>query len=81
MSILLFFFSFLIGGINTRECYYDGNDFCVSDEDILSIDLLPGTFFLDLLNNSKDTSAENKKDNETINGSYEEAFYKMTYHR
>ncbi|XP_044005096.1 uncharacterized protein LOC122850132 [Aphidius gifuensis] len=81
MLFLLLIFSYLFVCVNCDNCYYDGNDFCVSKEDILSVDLLPGTFFFDSFNKSHETIDSNKIDNVTIDGTYEEAFTKMNYHR
>lgn len=81
MLFLFLLLNCLFVCVNCDECYYDGNDFCVSKEDILSVDLLPGTFFFDSFNKSHEVVDSNEVGNITIDGTYEEAFTKMNYHR
>ncbi|XP_034944059.1 uncharacterized protein [Chelonus insularis] len=77
--ILLIPFVLISSTLTSEECYYDGDDFCVSQEDILSADLLPGTFFLsDPFKESNKKKARVKVNN---NGTFEEALNKMDYHR
>ncbi|CAD6215531.1 GSCOCG00000340001-RA-CDS [Cotesia congregata] len=78
MFILFIFMFIFITNSLEDECYYDGDDFCVSQEDILSADLLPGSFLLSSLNGNKNVKSGVQ---ETINGTYEAAFNQMNYHR
>ncbi|XP_058795076.1 uncharacterized protein LOC131666435 [Phymastichus coffea] len=64
----------------SQECYDDGNEFCIDENDILSADLLPGSFLLmdqtyHLQNLSRST------DDNSIDGSPETAFDEMEFHR
>ncbi|KAK0167917.1 hypothetical protein PV327_001771 [Microctonus hyperodae] len=62
------------------ECYFDGNDFCVSQDDILSGDMLPGSFLFVNFDGRND-SVNNGANNLTVDGTYVEALNKMDYHR
>ncbi|XP_011313840.1 uncharacterized protein [Fopius arisanus] len=53
----------------------------MSPDDILSFDLLPGTFLLDPNKNDGIANGNILGDNFTMDGTYEEAFNKMDYHR
>ena len=67
---------FIISTVSAQECYYDGNEFCIDQNDILSVDLLPGSFlFNDHYNVSKTVI------NETMDGSFDRALTEMEYHR
>lgn len=62
------------------DCYYDGNDFCINQDDIMSIDLMPGSI---LLMDQKTTKASklDKFDNLTTDGSMDSALGEMDFHR
>ncbi|XP_015127758.2 uncharacterized protein LOC107048844 [Diachasma alloeum] len=79
--IILFLIVVRILEASGEECYYDGNDFCLSPDDILSFDLLPGTFLLDATNRNEKIGTEAAVENVTVDGTYEEALNKMEYHR
>lgn len=70
----------LIQCLAMDECYFDGNDFCVSQDDILSGDMLPGSFLFVNFDGRND-SVNNVANNLTVDGTYVEALNKMDYHR
>lgn len=62
-----------------QVCYDDGSEFCLNENDILSVDLLPGTF---ILGQPNDFDGKRKiLDNLTVDGSFNTAFGEMGYHR
>ena len=65
-----------------QECYDDGNEFCIDQADILSVDLLPGSF---LLMNQQFAAAENasrtSSNDVLVDGSFFRALDEMDYHR
>lgn len=70
---------FLIAITSAQECFDDGNEFCVSQDDILSVDLLPGSFlFSDQYQNE---TISKTMANETVDGSFDKALNQMGYHR
>lgn len=77
--IYLFEIFFIICTISAQECFYDGNEFCINQNDILSPDFLPGSFlFSDQYKNSVPTKIVA---NETVDGSFDSALNEMEYHR
>lgn len=71
---------FVICSISAQECFDDGNEFCINEDDILSIDLLPGTFlFTDQNGNASNTNQS--VTNESVDGSFNRALNEMGYHR
>ncbi|XP_063989767.1 uncharacterized protein LOC135169029 [Diachasmimorpha longicaudata] len=81
IMVILFLIIVTIVESSGEECYYDGNDFCLSPDDILSFDLLPGTFLLDASNKTEKNGNEVTLDNVRVDGTYQEALNKMEYHR
>ena len=72
-------FYVLVSSIIAQVCYDDGNEFCLNEEDILAVDLLPGSFVL-----AGESEGENKgktMENFTSDGSFKNAFNEMGYHR
>ncbi|XP_011873708.1 PREDICTED: uncharacterized protein LOC105565271 [Vollenhovia emeryi] len=69
---------FVICTISAQECFDDGNEFCIDQNDILSADLLPGSF---LFGEQYKTSAPKAVVSGTVDGSFDSALYKMEYHR
>ncbi|XP_017882837.2 uncharacterized protein LOC108626604 [Ceratina calcarata] len=64
---------------SAEECFDDGNEFCINEEDILSVDLLPGSFlFADqqVINNTTQSF-----DNAAVDGTIFKALNEMDYHR
>lgn len=64
--------------ISAQECFDDGNEFCIDGNDLLSADLLPGSFFL---NDQLDNASTASFINQLVDGSFDEALNKMDYHR
>lgn len=79
-EIIHFFEIFsVICTISAQECFYDGNEFCINQNDILAADLLPGSFlFSDQYKKSVPTKVVA---NETMDGSFDNALNEMEYHR
>jgi len=74
----LFEIFFIICTISAQEWFDDGNEFYINQNDILSVDLLPGSFlFSDQYKNSVPKTVTNK----TVDGSFNNALNKMEYHR
>lgn len=78
--ILLFIIKLIDGSKGQGGCYYDGNEFCLNEEDIMSVDLLPGSFLL------MDPTAKGEKqleefNNVTVDGSIDRAIDEMDFHR
>ncbi|XP_043275937.1 uncharacterized protein [Venturia canescens] len=63
------------------ECYYDGNDFCVSRDDIMSMDLMPGSILLMDTKTKKNNNSNDKFDNLTVDGTMDSALDEMDFHR
>lgn len=76
--IYLFEILFIICTISAQECFDDGNEFYVNQNDILSVDLLPGSF---LFNDQYKSSVPKTVANETVDGSFDSALNEMEYHR
>lgn len=75
--IYLFTFFYLINIISAQECFDDGNKFCIDKNDLLSVNLLPGSLFInDQTNNASKTTI-----NAIIDGSFDKALNEMDYHR
>ncbi|XP_024945353.1 uncharacterized protein LOC107272229 isoform X2 [Cephus cinctus] len=67
-------------GIYAEECYDDGNEFCIDQNDILAVDLLPGSLLLmDQLSKFRNGSNDGVK--MISDGSFFKAFDSMDYHR
>lgn len=67
---------------STQECFDDGNEFCIDENDILSVDLLPGSFlFADQQVNDNTTKGRNVPEDASIDGSIHDALNEMEYHR
>jgi len=78
--IIIYFAIFsVIRTVSTQECFDDGNEFCIDQDDILSVDLLPGSFLFNNL--SKSDNVSKSIENETIDGSFDRALNEMDYHR
>lgn len=80
MIVLFLILLKILESSGEEECYYDGNDFCMRADDILSFDLLPGSFLLAANGNGK-TETKIATENVTVDGTFEEAINKMDYHR
>lgn len=64
---------------SAQECFDDGNEFCIDENDILSIDLLPGSFlFAD--QQVSDNRTKGSED-AMVDGSIDNALSEMEYHR
>lgn len=64
---------------SAQQCFDDGNEFCIDENDILSVDLLPGSFlFAD-----QETSANATKsiEDKIVDGTIHDAIIEMEYHR
>lgn len=69
----------IIRTVSAQECFDDGNEFCINQDDILSVDLLPGSFlFNDQIQND---NVSKLMENKTIDGSFDRALNEMDYHR
>ncbi|XP_066582224.1 uncharacterized protein [Prorops nasuta] len=77
--MLLLIFLSLVNHVLSQECFDDGNEFCINQDDILSIDLLPGSFlFLDQYEN---ISKSRTDEEEIADGSFVKAMEEMYFHR
>ena len=65
--------------IFAQVCYDDGNEFCLDEDDILAVDLLPGSFVI--AGESESDGRSKVVDNFTADGSFNKAFDEMGYHR
>ncbi|KAG7190974.1 hypothetical protein KM043_007023 [Ampulex compressa] len=65
--------------ISGEECFDDGNEFCIDEDDILSVDLLPGSFLFSDQRQAK--NASKILTNETMDGSFYKALNAMEFHR
>lgn len=88
--VWLVLFALLCGSREARaeaqECYDDGSEFCIDRDDILSVDLLPGSFlFMDQQYRANESRANSEAkaagDNVTMDGSFGAAFDGMQFHR
>lgn len=71
---------FAISTITAQECFDDGNEFCIDQNDILSVDLLPGSFlFADQHQNDNTSNVTVQED--IADGSFNQALDEMDYHR
>uniref|UniRef100_A0ABD2WTB1 Uncharacterized protein n=1 Tax=Trichogramma kaykai TaxID=54128 RepID=A0ABD2WTB1_9HYME len=84
-SSIIIWLTWVLGeGARGQECYDDGNEFCIDQNDILSVDLLPGSFIMMdqfYSQNKSRSSSEGSGDKEDIDGSFVTAFDGMNYHR
>ncbi|XP_076629944.1 uncharacterized protein LOC143346078 [Colletes latitarsis] len=62
-----------------QQCFDDGNEFCIDENDILSVDLLPGTFLFADQQTAKSKSTNT--DDKATDGSIDNALNDMDYHR
>lgn len=74
----LFEIFFIICMISAQEYFDDGNEFYINQDDILSVDLLPGSF---LFSDQYKNSIPKTVTNQTVDGSFDNALNKMEYHR
>lgn len=66
---------------SAQECFDDGNEFCIDENDILSVDLLPGSFlFADQQVNDNATKERNVSE-DAVDGSIHDALNEMEFHR
>lgn len=64
---------------SAQRCFDDGNEFCIDENDILSVDLLPGSFlFAD--QQVSDNRTKGSED-AMVDGSIDNALSEMEYHR
>lgn len=77
---VIYFFAmcFFLIAISAQECFDDGNEFCINQDDILSVDLLPGSF---LFSDQYQNNISKTVTNETVDGSFDKALNQMDYHR
>lgn len=78
-AIIHFAIFSVIRTVSTQECFDDGNEFCIDQDDILSVDLLPGSFLFN--DQNQNDSVSKSTENETIDGSFDKALNEMDYHR
>ncbi|KAG9428454.1 hypothetical protein HZU67_09857 [Apis mellifera carnica] len=65
---------------SAQQCFDDGNEFCIDENDILSVDLLPGSFlFADQETSANATKSE--YEDKIVDGSIHDAITEMEYHR
>ncbi|XP_076650658.1 uncharacterized protein LOC143357885 [Halictus rubicundus] len=62
-----------------QQCFDDGNEFCIDENDILSVDLLPGSFLFPDQQTARNTSTV--PENKLMDGSINEALNNMEFHR
>lgn len=77
--IHFFVICFFLIVILAQECFDDGNEFCINQEDILSVDLLPGSFLFN--DQYQNNNISKSVANETVDGSFNKALNQMDYHR
>lgn len=78
ITYLFEIFLIVISTVSAQECFDDGNELCINQDDILSVDLLPGSFlFSDQYKNNIPKTVVN----ETMDGSFGGALNEMEYHR
>ncbi|XP_011698982.1 PREDICTED: uncharacterized protein LOC105456550 isoform X2 [Wasmannia auropunctata] len=77
--IHLFEIFFVICTVSAQECFDDGNEFCINQNDILSADLLPGSFLFS--DQYKNPNVPKLVINETVDGSFDTALNEMEFHR
>lgn len=71
---------FLVGVVFSNECYDDGSEFCIDENDILSADLLPGSFLL-VDQYYSNNNVSRSVDKTMTDGSFVKAYDEMEYHR
>lgn len=79
MIVYLFTLFSLIKTIYCLECYDDGREFCINQDDILSVDLLPGSFLL--MDREANDNISRSLENDIIDGSLDKAFDEISFHR
>ncbi|XP_035728008.1 uncharacterized protein LOC118444144 [Vespa mandarinia] len=75
---LLLYLLLMVHYAHAEECFDDGNEFCIDQDDILSVDLLPGSF---LFADSYQNKSNSKVEKETVDGTFDKALNEMDYHR
>ncbi|KAJ8673385.1 hypothetical protein QAD02_004647 [Eretmocerus hayati] len=65
--------------VHCQECYDDGNEFCIDQNDILSVDLLPGSVLF--MDQYAGENMSRSSDDPLIDGSFVQAYGEMGYHR
>lgn len=65
---------------SAQACFDDGNEFCIDENDILSVDLLPGSFLFADQETSSSNATKNIED-KIVDGSIQNALTEMEYHR
>ncbi|XP_048505065.1 uncharacterized protein LOC105691985 [Athalia rosae] len=85
MYILRSFFLILFSRVviltsrEIQECYDDGAEFCIYQDDILSVDLLPDSFLF--IDSQQNIESANDTSKITTDGTIDEAFNSMGFHR
>lgn len=64
---------------SAQQCFDDGNEFCIDENDILSVDLLPGSFLFAV--EQPVNNATTNLSNDVADGSIHNALNEMEYHR
>ncbi|CAK9824190.1 hypothetical protein ANTRET_LOCUS2398 [Anthophora retusa] len=77
-ALFLWIFS-RIYTIYAQNCFDDGTEFCIDENDILSVDLLPGSFLF--ADEQTISNATKIPENEVTDGSIVNALNEMEYHR
>lgn len=62
-----------------QQCFDDGNEFCIDENDILSVDLLPGSFLF--ADQETSVNATKSIEDKIVDGSIHDAITEMEYHR
>ncbi|XP_047360471.1 uncharacterized protein LOC124953303 isoform X2 [Vespa velutina] len=75
---LLLYLLLIVHYAQAEECFDDGNEFCIDQDDILSVDLLPGSF---LFADSYQNKSNSKLEKATVDGTFDKALNEMDYHR
>nr|XP_031837918.1 uncharacterized protein LOC116429291 [Nomia melanderi] len=77
--VFLSLISSMVCAIVGQQCFDDGNEFCIDENDILSVDLLPGSFLFPDQQAAKNTSTASE--DKVVDGSINDALSNMGYHR
>lgn len=64
---------------SAQQCFDDGNEFCIDENDILSVDLLPGSFLF--ADQETSTNATKSIEDKIVDGTIHDAIIEMEYHR
>lgn len=77
---VLLLLALLAAAVHSQECYDDGNEFCIDQNDILAVDLLPGSFLL--MDQYYHENMSRTTDTDVLaDGSFVQALDEMEYHR